>query len=254
VNATDDIYRIKFSDVTIWQNELLERYNSLLHMGKELPSSINPPSYTESDNLKNEDIVKWFDSVKKEAKDDAPPKDNPDGVQKVALALALCGWSGEKLAGVQFAYCTKCFSRVGFWLYRMSNTDDEALILDPISLHRAHCPWQNPQSQCGLGDYSGLAAWQIMGRVISIGVSRTQRNKRASARVATGESVDDGAASIDYRPSTGMSTLSRTREEVDLDDKMRESKLARLKKAFTVRRAKSRTTLTSSANTSRTGL
>lgn len=222
-------------------------------MNKELPSSVGTPSYTESDNLSLDDIIKWFASIKLESnassKDDTGP---PGQIDKVALTLALCGWSGEKLAGVQFAYCTKCFSRVGFWLYRMSSSDESSLTLDPISLHRAHCPWQNPESQSGLGDYSGLAAWQIMGRVISVRVSRKERNRRPTT--AAREPLDDGAESVDYRPSTGISTLSRTREEVDLEDKMRESKLARLKKAFTVRRTKSRAILTSSANTSRTGL
>jgi Rsm1-like len=239
---SDDIYRIKFSDVAVWQKELVDRYNSLVAMSKELPSSILTPEFSASDDhhLSINEISKWFTTTLVESQTASTTDNLPPSTNKVALTLALCGWTGEKIAGVQFAHCHKCFSRVGFWLYQ-KQSDDESMKLDPVTLHRTHCPWQNAESQQGLGNYAGLAGWQILAQVISVQVSRRERGKRENLVSAGDDRTESG--SIGFRPSTGRST--RTREEVDLDDKTRESKLAKLKKAFTVKRAKSRASLKS---------
>ncbi len=105
----DDIYRIKFLDATVWQSELIERYNSLQSMKAELPLSVAITKFLPSgdaDDLTIEEISDWFSSVKLESTPD-PTKpsgtDEPEVINTVALTLALCGWGGQKLAGVQFA-------------------------------------------------------------------------------------------------------------------------------------------------------
>ena len=151
----------------------------------------------------------------------------PSTAKKTALVMALCGWTGQDLTGVQIASCPKCFTRVGLWLYSPnsdSGLDEEEMGFDAVMLHRAHCPWQNPRSQSGLGSYSGLSGWQILADMLQIEIRRAERQNAPA--------IDDYEHS-EAEEITASPKL--TRDEVDLEDKAREGRLERLKRAFMVK-------------------
>ena len=141
-------------------------------------------------------------------------------VNKTALALALCGWTGQELSTVKLAYCAACFSRVGLWIYA------EDMTFNPVTLHRIHCPWQNPVSQSALGIHSGLAAWQVLAELIRGKMLRNDKQK---------ETLDgEGSDGEDF------DSPRQSREDVDQEDKVREGRLSRLKRAFTVKKGGTR--------------
>jgi len=147
-------------------------------------------------------------------------------VNKVALIMALCGWTGQTVAGVQIAYCEKCFARIGLWMYKPSSfVSGEDQNLDPITLHRTHCPWQNPVTQSGLGRFTGLSGWEILNEIISSNIARTQRQKGLAAQ------ADDDLSDTEDGPR-------HSREQEEDEDRARESKLARLRRAFNVKKNK----------------
>ncbi|KAK1090753.1 hypothetical protein LTR48_007690, partial [Friedmanniomyces endolithicus] len=111
--------------------------------------------------------------------------------------------------------------------------DDDSATLDLLELHRDHCPWRNAETQKASGTLSGLNASQILHRVVST-YAREQRRKsdelQKPARQSGAEGPDeevDVEAPLSPAPS---------REEVEKQDKERESKLKRLKSLFSIKR------------------
>lgn len=243
--SKDDIYRITFTDQSVWQQDLLKRYCSLSPMAATLPATLIIPKITDDDNdmeqFQVDRLVRWFTALLKAyhqsatqtpklvslnpisatvGRDDTIATD--DQVNPTTLVMALCGWSGQNTAGVQIASCDRCFARLGLWMYKASDGVDHKL--DPVALHREHCPWKNPTSQNGFGRFAGMAAWEIQNESICSTISRTQRQKRLSTRIE--ENFDD------------TDSPRQSREEVDNEDRARESKLARLRRALSVKKLK----------------
>jgi hypothetical protein len=153
-----------------------------------------------------------------------------------AAIMAVCGWQARDFAGVHIAWCQKCFARVGLWLYsECSETaapadNDDPMKFDPIMLHRTHCPWQNPISQCGLGSYSGHAAWEIVAELLGLEASRDERRRSVRIEEAAPDRDEEEEDDDEQLP------LSReSRDETERQDKERETRLNRLKRAFTVK-------------------
>jgi hypothetical protein len=229
----EDIYRISFSDPTAWVKSLCQRYTSLEDMGDDiLPTSVIVPLVREDDardQFEPDEIKPWFASVmnmnsrkhlKSQKNAESIPTLEAADINTTALVMALCGWEGQDQSRVNIATCDRCFSRVGLWMYKTG--DDHKL--DPVSLHRAHCPWQNPVSQAGLGRFEGLAGWEVLNEVICSNITRASRQRGLVAP------LDDDADHAD--------SPRRSREELDDEDQARESKLARLKRALTGKRSK----------------
>jgi hypothetical protein len=238
--SLDDIYRIPFSDQGIRQKDLYTRYSALLTVSESLPSTVTIPKVTEGPDRELFDvdrITDWFSIIWKSNEAgtynledaDAQPAtevtNTPQAdINKVALVMAICGWTGQDVAGVPIAACEKCFARIGLWMYKASTLTDDDHKLDPVGLHRAHCPWQNPTSQSGLGRFAGLPGWEILHEMVCSNITRARRQKRLSSAVD-----DDLSDTESPRPSS---------KDIDEEDKARESKLARLRRALTSRRSK----------------
>jgi Rsm1-like len=219
-------------------------------MSDTLPKAVAIPKVPESEEREqfNIDIISdWFPSILKDSEkslvaespstsqtQDVNQSSNTEStaaeqqqqVNNIALTMALCGWTGQTVAGVKIALCEKCFARIGLWMYKPSSSPPEDdYKLDPVTLHRTHCPWQNPVTQCGLGRFTDLSGWEILNEIISSNVSRIHRQKGLAAPVH--DDVSDTEESS--RPS---------REQEEDDDRARESKLARLRRAFNVKRTR----------------
>jgi hypothetical protein len=170
----------------------------------------------------NEDSTHILDNANAQAATALANTQSPE-INKTALVMAFCGWTGQNVAGVPIAVCDKCFARIGLWMYKVSSLGDDHK-LDPVGLHRAHCPWQSPISQSGLGRFAGLPGWEILNEMVCSNIARAKRQKSLST------SVDDDLSDTDSpRPSS---------KDIEDEDKARESKLARLRRALTSRRSK----------------
>jgi hypothetical protein len=237
----DDIYRIQMADPAVWQKELKERYATLLAIESALPESVQMPQQEGKEPLDLNTIAKVVPPTVlerrqngKENTDQAenteatPPSSNNTatfGINKIALNLSFCGWTGQSPNGVHLAYCTKCFQRVGLWLYRIVpsttplSSDLEPMVFNPVDLHREHCPWKNPESQCAKGSLEGLAGWQVL-------VSLVKGYRRHEFVEREGEK---DVASVHEEDSP-----RKSREEIRKEDMVRKGRLQRLKRAFTV--------------------
>jgi hypothetical protein len=234
----DDIYRIQMADPVVWQKELKERYASLLTLKSALPDSLEMPQQDGKDSFDIDAIAKIVPPTVLErspkGKDDTEPSTTvktatptTNDANLIALNLALCGWTGQSPNGVHLAYCTKCFQRVGLWLYRIVpsttslSSDLEPMTFNPIELHREHCPWKNPESQCAKGSLEGLAGWQVL-------VSLVKGHRRHDFVDREGERDWDVATVYDE------DSPRKSREEIRKEDQVRKGRLQRLKRAFTV--------------------
>ncbi|KAK3492542.1 C3HC zinc finger-like-domain-containing protein [Neurospora hispaniola] len=106
----------------------------------------------------------------------------PQAVNRTALALALLGWQGLTnprlgTAVPNSASCHTCLRRLGLWMFKSKQVDPETntiLVpapmdhLDPLREHRFFCPWKNPQAQRNPGakplarGETDKAAWEVL--------------------------------------------------------------------------------------------
>jgi hypothetical protein len=234
----DDIYRIQMADPAVWQKELKVRYSSLLTIESALPESLEMPQQEGKDPFDIGVIAKTVpatilerSATGKENTEPSTPTELTPPVTKdtnnIALNLALCGWIGQSPNGVHLAYCTKCFQRVGLWLYRIVpsttplSSDLEPMVFNPVELHREHCPWKNPELQSARGSLAGMAGWQIL-------VSLVKSYRRYDQVERERERAED-VVSIHEEDSPRKSM-----EEIRREDLVRKGRLQRLKRAFTV--------------------
>jgi hypothetical protein len=248
----DSIYHIKFSDSEKAQADLKVRYDSLIRVEKSLPAQIIQPETSPEETRVRLDIKELAsflapvlrkhpekknkepitDAVSEEtsaplaekaAKEDIAPNET-------ALTLALCGWSGQVVNGVNLASCNYCFARAGLWLY--NSTDEHGMRFDPVTFHRSHCPWQSPESQAAINSFSGLAAWQILVALTYNKMYRDLRHRDSLVRMTRPEDL----MSIVSNDDTVITGSRQSKDDLAREDKVREGKLSRLKRAFTVKR------------------
>ncbi len=259
--CSNDIYRIKLVDPNVWQPALKDRYLALMSMDDALPEKIAFPEVDPEDERTRFDLDAIVNlipsSLMQSQQKETPPSADANSSQKTptlteptvtttndrpsinstALALAICGWTGQTTAGVNLAYCTHCFQRCGLWLYspKSSKTrgstslldDVDAMTFHPVDLHRQHCPWKNVTSQAESGVFKGLAAWQVQVQLV----------KNMRRRVLTNEyDVGDEEGEDEDLEVDGEELPRKSWEEIEKEDKERESRLRRLKKAFTIKK------------------
>jgi hypothetical protein len=212
----------------VWQKDLAERYISLMAMEDSLPTTLTPPKADDRVHFDIEAMSKSLGPVlqRKQNENGATTtldSSNADStnvsvpkVNTTAMILALCGWTGKELSGVNLAYCPACFSRIGLWIY------NDEMKFNPVTLHRIHCPWQNASAQSALGIHSGLAAWQVLTELVYGKLLRSEKSKES----LYGDDEDD----------VYMDGPRGSVDDEDMEDRAREGKLARLKRAFTVKR------------------
>ncbi|TID20664.1 hypothetical protein E6O75_ATG05428 [Venturia nashicola] len=244
----DDIYRIQQADPSVWQKELKERYAALLTMETALPEVLEMPQQEREKEPFNIDAFAKIvpptlldrphgkeNSEPVEGAETTPPISN--AINKIALNLALCGWTGQSPNGVNLAYCTKCFQRVGLWLYRIVSSttplssDLEPMTFNPVDLHREHCPWKNIESQCAKGSLEGLSGWQVLVHLVT-GYRKHEYMEREREREKEKELAqerEEDVASVHEEQSP-----RKSRDELRQEDAVKRGRLQRLKRAFTV--------------------
>ncbi|KAK0818375.1 hypothetical protein LTR75_002688 [Friedmanniomyces endolithicus] len=234
----DDIHHLQVVRPPIWQPELKNRYHSL----RGLDGAIRDVNMTTlpHDSASCLPPEKMLMDLPAEVlgENDQTSKDAAR-----ALEVALHGWRGSHDSGNDLLQCDACFQRIGLWMYqpgyRQSHArsgeseDDDSATLDLLELHRDHCPWRNSETQKASGTLSGLNASQILHRVVST-YAREQRRKSDELQKPAqqgGVEEQDEEADLEAPLSPAPS-----REEVEKQDKERESKLKRLKSLFSIKR------------------
>lgn len=253
----DDIYRIRMGDATLWQGALLDRYNSLLQVMPSLPDRLKLPDnnteHTTNATGKASQELLTIDHVTSrlsailtspnatESEEQQPSVADMTTPNATATALALFGWTGSSPHNIHLATCDRCFQRIGLWLYTSDPSnkalpsaqsgiaDDDILSFDLAGLHREYCPWVSAESQCGLGPFGGLAGWEIVLKLVETKIAR-DRSQR--------ESLDpSNRAGEDGNHDYGQEYLEKSRGDLEREDKERESRLAKLKRVFTVKKS-----------------
>jgi hypothetical protein len=232
----DDIYRLSLVRPIVWKPQLLESYTSLLGMSKSIKDiAVKSANSTDTAFLPSERLVAELPA------DVIPSTDTEISLKAKALEIALHGWRGSSEFRADLLHCETCFQRIGLWMYQPGykpgkqtdkpndNDDEDAnAVIDLVEMHRDHCAWRNAATQNATGSLAGLNACQILHRVVST-YAREQRRKSDEQRGVPDESEAPGSPLAEKaKPS---------REEIELQDKERESKLKRLRKMFTVKRS-----------------
>ncbi|TKA72511.1 hypothetical protein B0A55_07031 [Friedmanniomyces simplex] len=233
----DDIHHLQVVRPSIWQPELKKRYQSLRDLGAAIQDvNITTLPHDSPSSLAPEKVLP---DLPAELLGEA----NLSSKHAVrALEVALHGWRGSHDSGNDLLHCDACFQRIGLWMYQpgyrqsrasSDNDDEDAANLDLLELHREHCPWRNPETQKASGTLSGLNASQILQRVIST-YTREQRRKSDELQkpaLQCGAEEQDEEADLEAPLSPAPS-----REEVEKQDRERESRLKRLKSLFNLKR------------------
>ena len=230
----DDIYRLSLVRPVIWKPQLLESYTSLTGVSNSIKDiAIKSANNTDTTFLPCERLATELPA------DVLPNTDTELSLKAKALEIALHGWRGSSEFRSDLLHCETCFQRIGLWMYQPGykpgkqtdeNDDDEDgnAVIDLVEMHRDHCPWRNAATQNATGSLAGLNACQILHRVVST-YAREQRRKSDEQRGVPDESEAPGSPLVE-RPKP-------SREEIEIQDKERESKLKKLKKMFTVKRS-----------------
>ena len=236
----DDIYRLSLVRPVVWKPQLLESYTSLLGVSKSIKDvTVKSANSNDAAFLPCERLVTELPA------DVIPSSDTETSLKAKALEVALHGWRGSSEFRADLLHCETCFQRIGLWMYQPGykpgkqsdepneNDEDEdgIAVIDLVEMHREHCPWRNAATQNATGSLAGLNACQILHRVVST-YAREQRRKSDEQRGVPDETEAPG--------SPGSPLVERpkpSREEIERQDKERESKLKRLKKMFTVKRS-----------------
>jgi len=234
----EDIYRLQVVRPHVWQPELRTRYQSLLHISastrdiKIATLAQDTTLYITPEKLLSELPRAVLDTA------DTQSSSLPDDAK--ALEIALHGWRGSSDAGNDLLHCDACFQRIGLWMYQPDykpshvDEDDEneyPATIDLVEMHRDHCPWRNPATQKASGTLSGQNACQILHRVVST-CAREQRRRSDEALKITQRSEEDE----DALEAAMLASPAPSREEVEKQDRERDSRLRKLKALFTIKR------------------
>ena len=242
---TATIQRLPLAHPPTTLDALRYRYESLVSMSAELPTNIRRPEGYDIRALSSQ-LSQFLHQSTPHSNGTSPPMINEE-----ALSLALFGWEAEygHMAGI--ACCNACFRRLGFWLFRPRSRadsglgDQEAIVscLDVETEHREYCPWINGSVQNdGLKPAEGdlempkLSGWETLEQVV-----RNMQNPRRGLMPpppVPGAKDDDAASEVGSVVSEKNGVEKRAAR--DEKDRERWAKLKKLKKAFSVKRVKSK--------------
>jgi len=247
----DDIYRLPVVRSAIWQADVRSRYTSLLSISSSITNiTLATPDIEPAPALLLRDLPPHI----------LPIATDTD-LHNRSLALALTGWTAHNEARTPLLSCAACFQRIGLWLYQpeyvrppsshseLEGEDASGVRdLDPVEMHREHCPWRNGASQAATGEYKGQPAWRILWSVVARFADETRRRSRVVAIQEAATPVDATAGNApsvgdqeegevegeDYDELDAPPQMSR--EEIQRLDKERITKLRKLKRMFSVKR------------------
>lgn len=158
----DTLLRISFSSASSTLEGLRQRYDELCFRQPFLPYEFNL-------RLPDEIVIDTVLGQLPEHFFTQPPPPPANGTaagqspNRTALALALTGWQGLsnlRIGAVpNSASCHTCQRRLGLWIFKSKEVDENGQILvpgtmdhlDPVREHRFFCPWKNPKAQSRIG-------------------------------------------------------------------------------------------------------
>ncbi|KAK4549323.1 hypothetical protein LTR36_006320 [Oleoguttula mirabilis] len=246
----DDISRLQVVRPTVWQPELRKRYQSLHQICDAIRDvKLKALPHDTTSSLPTERLLADLpaDVLGPPGEEQPTPEDSLK-----ALEIALHGWRGSEDSGNELLHCDACFQRVGLWMYQPdykpahSSSDDDggdSATIDLVEMHREHCPWRNAGTQKSAGSLSGLNACYILQRVVST-CAREQR--RRSEEQQKGGQVADDDVEQGEEGETPVSPAP-SREDVERQDKERESRLKKLKSLFTMKRKSAKPVIATAA-------
>lgn len=130
--------------------------------------------------------------------------------------------------------------------------NDDSFNFELDLLHREYCPWRNGSSQCGVGQFSGLAGWEILVNTVldqATARSHTREALKSGASVVgggDGGQVPGSPAVAPQVPESPASTVSTTfstsdakerRRLADQQDQVRMSRFRKLREALGIKRS-----------------
>ena len=230
----------------IWQTDVKSRYQALLSISNSITNiTLKNPDAEPSTSILLRDLPAHIL---------ASPSERSETHQR-ALTLALTGWTAQNESRTPILSCAACFQRLGLWLYQpeyvrppSSHSDPEGEdpndrhVLDPVEMHREHCPWRNGTNQAATGEYKGQPAWKILWNVVGRYADEQRRRSRVGiavhesvSRAATPVGEDEVDAAVE-REDEEIDQPQMSREEIQRLDKERITKLRKLKRMFSVKK------------------
>lgn len=227
----DDIYRLQVVRPAVWQPALRSRYQSL----QPIVDSIKDITVQQAGIAETKlTPVRLHAELTPEI---LPVSEAAEQVQARALDIAMHGWRGTSELNAELLNCDACFQRIGLWMYQpgyraraaMDEDDDNnnsTATIDLLEMHREYCPWRNSHSQQASGTLAGLNASQILSRVVA---TYLKEKRRKSDEQTMSVEVDELADNLPDTPKL-------SRQEVEQQDRERESRLQKLKRLLTIKR------------------
>ncbi|OAA69083.1 Zinc finger, C3HC-like protein [Cordyceps fumosorosea ARSEF 2679] len=257
----DTLLRIFFSNSSGTLESLRQRYDELGSRQSFLPYEFNLrlPDDLSIDRVLDQLPDDFFTRPPPASGTAATSGPSPN---RAALALALTGWQGLSNARIgavpNTASCHTCQRRLGLWMFKSKEVDENGQILvpaamdhlDPIREHRFFCPWKNPQAQNRIGatgEEAQAAAWvtllQMLKNESSLRSIYEGRHKTKSVAVAPSTekenkdpSTPEKAVPALMEPMSNVSAKTTAPEfdEADRDakDKERWARLRKVKSLF----------------------
>ncbi|KAI4226307.1 MAG: hypothetical protein LQ349_006900 [Xanthoria aureola] len=262
----DSIHRIPLVQQATTLLSLRHRYESLTAISSSLPSNIST-----TPNLNISKLIPHLFHIlhptpsrpstteHPSSPTSSPPPESsktftPPTINPRAVTLALLGWQADTTAPIPgIAYCETCFRRLGLWLYKSppaspagsppsSPTSSQPpppstpiiTRLDPLSEHRAYCPWINVRSQTRnpVLTETDLPGWAILQNMVLNIRPPGGLHRGSNASVGNGGGGGGGGA-------TGADGAGKVEEEtrsMEERDKERWARLKRLKQVFRIKR------------------
>ncbi|GAB7363430.1 hypothetical protein MBLNU230_g3706t1 [Neophaeotheca triangularis] len=246
----DDIYRLRLTQMAVWQKELRERFLALLEFGDTLMEfEIKTTERTHRELYSGQEALTMGQvlaelpnsvvpaATSTEEGEDSTSSSIPQRREK-ALTIALHGWSATTTSDNALLACPACFQRIGLWMYtsqaESTKTNDPSDPDTPPSvdlqqLHRDYCPYTNPRTQNETGDWKTWSGVEVLHQVVE-NFARQQQRRRHREAVEERRSL---------RRSTGPATPRQnntTDDDEDYEDDDNLTPITRDEDGYTVPR------------------
>lgn len=260
----DSLLRLSFSNTRAALAALRQRYDDLCTRAAFLPYEFNLrlPDDMNLDEVLSQLPRGFFADPASSDK----PVSAAEPVNRPALVLAFMGWQGlsnPRIGAVpNSASCHTCLRRLGLWMFKSKEVDENGRVLtpapmdhlDPLWEHRFFCSWKSAATQTRGGSWSAdMPAWKILLQTVRNEASlrgmyegRPKRPSRPDDQAAASISSIPGTpppvtpADSDTSASyTGHDGVEADEKARDAKDKERWARLRKVKSLFNTKSARS---------------